>query len=70
MYNHLYQFLVLYQKQLGFQNVHSTEHAILQLENQITDAFSQIKYTPGISVNLSKAFDTVHHNALLEKLKA
>ena len=74
MYNHLYQFLVennvLYQKQLGFQNAHSTEHAILQLENQITDAFSQIKYTPGISVNLSKVFDTVNHNVLLEKLKA
>ena len=45
MYNRLYKFLlennILYQKQFGFQNPHSTEHAILQLVNQITEAFSQ-----------------------------
>ena len=74
MYNRLYKFLVenniLYEKQFGFQNAHSTEHAILQLVNQITEAFSQGKYTLGIFLNLSKAFDTVNHNILLEKLKA
>ena len=44
MYNHFYKFImkkILYQKQFGFQNAHSTEHAILQLVNQITDAFSR-----------------------------
>ena len=74
MYNRLYKFLVEknipYQKQFGFQNAHSTEHAILQLVNQITEAFSQGKYTLGIFLDLSKAFDTVDHNILLEKLKA
>ena len=71
MDNRLYKFLVenniLYQKQFGFQNAHSTEHAILQLVNQITEAFSQGKYTLGIFLELSKAFDTVNHNILLEK---
>ena len=38
--------------------------------NQITEAFSQGKYTLGIFVDLSKAFDTVNHNILLEKLKS
>ena len=74
MYNRLYKFLqennILYQKQFGFQNAHSTEHAILQLVNQITEAFSQRKYTLGIFLDLSKPFDTVNHNILPEKLKA
>ena len=74
MYNCLYKFLlennILYQKQFGFENAHSTEHAIIQLVNQITEAFSQGKYTLGIFLDLSKEFDTVNHNILLEKLKA
>ena len=64
MYTRFYKFLIekiLYQKQFGFENAHSTEHAVLQLVNQITDAFSQGKYIPGIFIDLSKAFDTVNH---------
>ena len=73
-YSRLYKFLVensiLYENQFGFQNAHSTEYAILQLLNQTTEAFSQGKYTLGIFIDLSKAFDTVNHKILLEKLKA
>ena len=74
MNNCLYIFLlennILYQKQFGFQNAHSTEHAILQLVNRITEAFSQAKNTLGIFIDLFQAFDTVNHNVLLQKLKA
>ena len=74
MYNRFYKFLlennILYQKQFGFQNAHSTEHAILQLVNQITEAFSQGKYTLGAFLNVSKIFDTVSYNILLKNLKA
>ena len=55
MYTRFYKFLIekiLYQKQFGFENAHSTEHAVLQLVNQITDAFSQGKYIPGIFIDL------------------
>ena len=38
--------------------------------NQITKAFSQGKYTLGIFIELSKAFDTVYYNILLEKIKS
>ena len=38
--------------------------------NQITEAFSQGKYTLGTYIDLSKAFDTVNNNILLEKSKA
>ena len=73
MYKRFYKFLVekiLYQKQFMFQNIHSTQHAILQLVNQITDAFSHGKYIQGIFIDLSKTFNTVNYNILLEKLKA
>ena len=72
MYNRLYSFLIenniLYKKQFGFQKEHSTEHAILQLTNQILESFNLDKYTIGVFIDLSKAFDTVDHNILLKKL--
>ena len=63
MYNRLYSFLfgnnILYDKQFGFQKDHSTEHAILQLTNQILQSFNQDTFIIGVFIELSKAFDTV-----------
>ena len=73
MFNRLYKYLIenniLYSKQLGFQNGHSTDHAVIKLFDQIIEFFENNRYTLGISIGLSKAFDTVHHSILLKKLE-
>ena len=72
MYSRLYKYLlqnnIFYEKQFGFQASNSTQHAFIQLISQILDDFNEHKYTLGIFINLSKAFDNVDHNILLKKL--
>ena len=46
------------------------KHGIFQLMNQITEAFSQKKYTLGKFINHSKLFDIDNHNISPENLKA
>ena len=78
MYNRLYTFLcennILYEKQfgwtsLGFQTANSIDHAIIQLVNEISKSFEENKFTLGVFIDLSKAFDTVNHKILITKLK-
>ena len=73
MYNRLFKYLsencILYEKQFGFQTSHSIEHAILLLVNQLYQSFDESKFTLGIFIDLSKAFDTVDHKILTKKLE-
>ena len=72
MYNCLYKSLIgneiLYPKQFGFQNGHSTDHPVVQLVAQIVESFENNKYTLGVFIDLPKAFDTVDHSILLKKI--
>ena len=63
MYNRLYQYSaenkILYSNQSGFQTGHWTEHAIIQLGNQILESFEYNKYALGVFFDLSKTCYTV-----------
>ena len=73
MYNRLHSYLtennILFNKQFGFQAGHSTEHALLELVDQIGNTFNDKNYLLGIFTGLSKAFDTVDHKIFIQKLE-
>ena len=57
------------QNQYGFRTGHSTEHAALELVDKITSQMDNNETPINIFLDLSKAFDTIDHNILLDKLK-
>ena len=59
----------LMKKQFGFRPNHSTYVAIIQVVDKVTNAVEQHETTIGISLDLSKTFDTVDHKILLYKLE-
>ena len=60
---------ILYNKQFSFRAKHSTLHAILSITDQIQTAVENGYYLCGIFLDLSKAFDTVNHFILFQKLE-
>lgn len=60
---------ILNTSQYGFQQNSSTEQAILELQDRIVKSTAKNKFSLGLSIDLSKAFDTLDYNILITKLK-
>ena len=72
MYERVYHFFnetnQIYKSQYGFRSGHSCENAIGELFSAVLKGFQSNKYIVGVFLDLSKAFDTLQHSILFEKL--
>ena len=73
LHTRLYKFLVesnsFYKLQFGFREKHSTIHALIKITESIQEAIDNKNFACGVFIDLQKAFDTVNHSILLNKLE-
>ena len=64
----LTEFDILSRTQFGFRQKHSTTHALLKFLDKVAHSIDNKLHTIGIFLDFSKAFDTINHKILLQKL--
>ena len=69
IFNFLNKNKLLYDHQFGFQKKKSTSMAILDICSKLIDSIEQKKFSYSVFLDFAKAFDTVNHNILQQKLE-
>jgi retron-type reverse transcriptase len=74
VYNQVFSFIekqkIIFEYQFSFRKGHSTEHAILETIEYLKTAIDENKVTCAIFLDFSKAFDTIDHKILLDKMNS
>ena len=68
LYNYFVENNLIYDSQYGFRELHSTELAGLEITDRLTQSLDKGDVPMTIYLDLSKAFDTLNHEILLDKL--
>ena len=72
VYQRTYHFMEstgqIYSSQYGFRSQHSCESAVAELTSEIVKGLQNGMYTVALFLDLSKAFDTLEHKVLLDKM--
>ena len=72
IYTRMYQYLeannLIFKRQFGFRANHSTNHALISMTEDIKSHLDSNEFVTGIFIDLEKAFDTVNHEILSNKL--